>query len=41
VWTIGYGTTNADRKITGMQIKRGLTISQSTADSWLRKAINA
>ncbi len=41
VWTIGWGTTNADRKITGMQIKRGLKISQATADKWLRKALDS
>lgn len=41
VWTIGWGTTNSDRKITGTQIKRGLTISQKTADTWLRKSLDS
>jgi GH24 family phage-related lysozyme (muramidase) len=27
VWTIGWGTTNADKSITGRTIKRGLKIS--------------
>lgn len=40
VWTIGYGTTNADKPVTGTTIKRGLKISQSTADSWLEKSLN-
>ena len=41
VWTIGYGTTSADKALTGRTIKRGLKISQATADDWLRKAINS
>lgn len=40
VWTIGYGTTNADKPITGKTIKRGMKISQSTADRWLRASLN-
>ena len=40
VWTIGYGTTNADKSITGTSIYKGLKISQATADEWLRLAIN-
>lgn len=40
VWTIGYGTTNADRSITGTEIKSGLQISQQTADEWLRRSLN-
>ena len=39
VWTIGYGITNADKKITGVTIKRGLKISQKTADRWLRESL--
>lgn len=39
VWTIGYGTTNADKSITGTTIKRGLKISQATADKWLKKSL--
>lgn len=40
VWTIGYGTTDADKSITGTTIKRGLKISQATADKWLRESLN-
>lgn len=41
VWTIGYGTTNADKSITGTTIKSGMTITQATADEWLRKSVNS
>jgi len=41
VWTIGYGTTDADRAITGTYIYDGLTISQATADEWLRLSVNS
>ena len=40
VWTIGYGITNADKSITGTTIKRGLKISQSTAEKWLEESLN-
>ena len=40
VWTIGYGTTNADKAITGISISQGLQISQATADEWLRRSID-
>jgi len=40
VWTIGYGITNADKSITGVTIKSGLTISQTKADTWLETALN-
>ena len=40
VWTIGYGTTTADKSITGTTICQGLRISQKTADEWLRESIN-
>lgn len=40
VWTIGYGTTNADKAITGTTICKGLRISQDTADVWLWKSVN-
>lgn len=40
VWTIGYGTTNADKAITGTTICQGMRISQETADEWLRKSID-
>ena len=36
VWTIGYGTTNSDKRITGTDIYQGLTITQAQADEWLR-----
>jgi GH24 family phage-related lysozyme (muramidase) len=39
VWTIGWGTTNADKSITGRTLKRGMKISQRTADDWLRKSL--
>ncbi len=41
VWTIGYGTTNADKAITGTNICQGLQISQETADEWLRRSIDS
>ena len=41
VWTIGYGTTNADKAITGTTICQVLRISQETADDWLRKSIDS
>lgn len=40
VWTIGYGTTNSDKSITGVIIKKGLVITQEVADEWLEKSIN-
>ena len=40
VWTIGYGTTNADKAITGIFIRQGLRISQETADEWLRQSVD-
>ena len=39
VWTIGYGTTNADYSITGRYIGKGLVISKATAERWLSKAL--
>lgn len=39
VWTIGYGITSADKEITGKTIKRGMTISQATADRWLIESL--
>ena len=39
VWTIGYGTTNADKAITGTTICQGLKITQETADEWLRQSM--
>ena len=41
VWTIGWGTTSADKALTGRTIKRGLKISQATAERWLRKAVDS
>ena len=40
VWTIGYGTTNADKAITGISVRQGLRISQATADEWLRQSVD-
>ena len=40
VWTIGWGITNADKSITGTTIKRGLKISQATAEEWLEASLN-
>lgn len=40
VWTIGYGTTNADMSITSTEIKQGVTISQQQADAWLMTSLN-
>ncbi len=40
VWTIGYGTTNADKAITGTTICQGLKISQATADDWLKQSVD-
>jgi GH24 family phage-related lysozyme (muramidase) len=40
VWTIGYGTTNADKAITNTKICKGLTITQKQADDWLAKSVN-
>ncbi len=40
VWTIGYGTTTADKAVTGTVICQGLKISQATADEWLRQSVD-
>lgn len=40
VWTIGYGTTNADKSITGTTIKEGLTITKSQAEKWLKESVD-
>ena len=40
VWTIGYGTTNADKSITGLTIRAGVKITQAQADLFLEKAFN-
>lgn len=40
VWTIGWGTTNSDKSITGLTIKKGVKITQAQADSFLEKSIN-
>ena len=41
VITIGWGTTNACSDIIGTTIYSGMTISQATADEWLRKVVDA
>jgi len=40
VWTIGYGTTNADKSLTKTDIKSGLKITQAQADEWLKLSVN-
>ena len=40
VWTIGYGTTNADTSITGLEVKKGVTITKAQALSYLKKSLN-
>lgn len=40
VWTIGYGITNDDKKVTGVTVKEGVTITQGQADKWLETALN-
>lgn len=40
VWTIGYGTTSADKSITGTEIYEGLTITKETAEEWFRLSLN-
>lgn len=40
VWTIGYGITNSDKSITGTTIKKGLRISEATAEKWLEESLN-
>jgi lysozyme len=39
VWTIGYGITNSDKSITKTTIKSGTTISQATAEKWLKESL--
>lgn len=41
VWTIGYGTTNADKSITNLTIKKGTKITQSQAELFLLKSLNS
>ena len=41
VWTIGYGTTNADKSITGLTVGSGVKITQAQAEDFLRKGLNA
>ena len=40
VWTIGYGITTADKAITKRTIRKGMKISQATADQWLEESLN-
>ena len=35
----GWGTTTADKSITGKTIRGGMTISQATADRWLKESL--
>ena len=36
IWSIGYGCTSADKSITGVEIRKGLTITQKVAENWLK-----
>lgn len=40
VLTIGYGTTNADKDITGVLLSGNTIITQKIADNWLEKTVN-
>lgn len=40
VWTIGYGTTNADKTVTGTTIKEGLIITKAKAEEYLAKSVD-
>ena len=40
VWTIGYGITNSDFKITKKIIRKGMKISKGTAEKWLEESLN-
>ena len=39
VWTIGYGTTDSDKSITGTSIYPGLKITEAKATEWLKKSV--
>jgi len=39
-WTIGYGTTDADYRVTKTKIKSGLEIDAQKAETWLKKSLN-
>lgn len=38
--TIGYGITSSDKAITGKSIRKGMKISQETAERWLEESLN-
>ena len=40
VLTIGYGTTNSDKSITGVTIYEGMTITEKQASEWLKKSVD-
>lgn len=40
VWTIGYGITNSDYKVTNTKIDKGVRIDRETALKWLVEALN-
>jgi len=39
VWTIGFGTTSADKEITGTEINEGLKITKETAEKWYKLSL--
>ena len=41
IWTIGYGTTNSDKDITGFAVSDGKSISKATAENFLKKTLEA
>lgn len=40
VWTIGYGTTSADKSITGITVERGTKITKEQAEKFLESSLN-
>ena len=40
VLTIGYGTTNSDKSITGVTITEGMRITEKQASEWLKKSVD-
>lgn len=40
IWTIGFGTTNSDKSITGFTVSEGKSISRAQAEDFLTKTLN-